>query len=541
MPRARTKKTDAARAREKLRGLRQELEISKTRMKLQLAQSQQDAFDHARSKQLARRVSSFSSEGDVGRKMNARGYSGSYASTRRDRLKDENAEILAPADSHLDQSSLDRLRRDSHDLYRNNVLARSVVGRICDAVCGPQGPNIVFASANREFSKKATDLFWKWANNEAGPQGKFDSLGRQTLMQGVRAIPASWLLDGDLGIVRLTNGSVRMFEGVEIRNPTGFINPLDRKSIVNGIEYDSLGAPTAIYVSPWKSGRTNTSSTKIPWDAVTLMVNPVHRRLNQTRGEPGLAALAHYLELIDDLLDSTTLAARAAAYAAIVLTLDDPAAYREAAIAQTLATNGGTANPARTGAPQQQVWEPLSVLTLKKGETATQIDPKHPTQQLDKFVRFLVRYACADVGCPLELAMLDSTETNYHGFKSAVGNAYRGFSWQQYNISETLTSLAAWRTGLFILEGLLDAPDDWDLIEWKFAGPPIIDPLQEIRAATLAWDGKNKLRSTIIGDLGYTGNLQDFNDQLRREQADLKDIDVKNSAGMSDQNQSPAA
>lgn len=505
-------------------------------MKLQLAQTQEAAFSRAASVRDSRRgFASSAHRDDVGAKVGgARGFSGSYASAHRDRLREETSEVLAPADAHLDQASLDRMRRDSHDLYRNNVLAQAVVDRICDAVCGPQGPNLVFASKDRKFAKKAADMFWKWANNEAGPQGKFDSLGRQTLMQFTRAIPTSWLLDGDLAAVRLDNGSVRLFEGAEIRNPSGFRPDLNQKTIVNGIEYDSIGAPAAMFITPWKPGRTPTTSTRIPWDAVTLITNPARRRLNQTRGEPGLSALANPLELITDLLESTTLAARAAAYAAIVLTLDDPAAYQDAAIAQTAATNGGAANPARTGAPPVQDWEPLSVLKLKKGETATQIDPKHPTQQLDNFVRLLLRIAFSAVGCPLELGILDSSQTNYHGFKSSVGNAYRGFGWQQYNINEILTSQATWRVGLWILEGLLDAPDDWDLIEWKFPGPPVVDPEKDILAATRAWDGKVKLRSTIIGDLGYTGSLQDFNDQLRQEQEDLEGIDVKNAVGVTD-------
>jgi capsid protein len=470
--------------------------------------------------------------------VNAKGLSQSYTATRRDRLKGETAEILAPADSHLDQYSLDKLRRDSHHLYRNSPLARAVIGAVSNAINGPQGPNLSFGSEDRDFAQQAGDWFWAWANNEDGPQGKFDSLGRQTLMQAVRSAPGSWLIDGDFAEVRLTDGSVRLFEASEIRSPSGLMLT-DGRTVANGIEYDRRGAPMAMHVMPWKPGQRNGPSMRIPWDAVTLLSNPVHRRLNQTRGEPGLAALAHYIELIDDSMDSTVLAHRMSTYASLVLTLKDPAATRAAAIAQTAAIDGGMANPSPTGAPQEVEWNPGSLLTLKEGESAMQVKPEHPGGNIESFLRFLIRFALSDVGCPSELAILDATETNYHGFKSAVGNAYRGFSWQQYVLSEWLVKLTTWRVGLWILDGSLSAPDDWNKIEWRFAGPPVIDPVQEIMAATRAWDGKVKTRTQILGDLGYTGSYRDFNTQLAAEQQDLKDkqIDVKNAVGINDQPQ----
>lgn len=521
--------------------IQKQLRDARARVELHAVKAQLAAIEQAE-KRRAERIprlgpTSAPAEGVARKFTSARGLGGSYTSATRDRIKGDQAEMLAPADSHLDQYTLDQLRRDSHHLFRNNPLARAVVGAVSNAINGPQGPNLSFGSDDRAFCERASEMFWDWANNEAGEQGRFDALNRQTLMQTVRTAPGAWLIDGDMGVVYLNTGSVRMFEASEIRSVSS--RNADGGPIVNGIEYDRRGAPVAMHVTPWSAGRygLGNQSMRFPWEAVTLLGNPVHRRLNQTRGEPGLAALSHYLELIDDSADSTVLAHRMSTYTALALYLKDPATFKEGMLAQTAAAAGGASNPSPSGAAQEVEWGPGSILPLKEGEKVEQVKPEHPGGNIESFLRFLIRFALADVGCPSELAILDATETNYHGFKSAVGNAYRGFSWQQYVLSEWLTRLTTWRVGLWILSGQLEAPDDWNKIEWRFSGPPVIDPEKEILAATRAWDGKVKTRTQILSDIGYTGSVRDFNDQIRREQADLKGIDVKNAPGVQDQPQ----
>ena len=514
-----------------------QLRSEKAKLELRVVRARAALFDPAEKKNPARiqrtavspgRVTSGGDAGPAARLFKTSGLSNSYPSTRRERLKDDRAEVLAPADIHLDQTSVEKLSRDAHHLYRSNVLARGLIGRVSDAVAGPQGPNLVFASSSQAFNKAASDLFWKWAGNMPGPQGRFDALNRQTLMSFVRSIPVSWLLDGDLGIVHLTDGSVRIFEGSEIRSPSAGINSAAR--IANGIEYDEVGAPAAVFVQPTKPGSpyyARTKALRIPWEAFTLLPNPVHRRINQTRGEPGLAAMARYLDLVDDGLDAVTLALRAAAYASLVFSLKDPGSFRASAIAQTAAVDGAS-NPSTSGAPEEIEWNPLSLITLREGETVTQVKPEHPSQQVENFFRFLVRYAGADAGCPLELALLDSSQTNYHGFKSSVGNAYRGFSWQQFVISEFLVHLTTWRVGMWILDGTLKgAPEDWDVVNWRFQGPPIINPKDEYEAASLAISQRLKTREDALQDLGYTGDLAGLDGRIKVEQDRLRELEIE--------------
>jgi capsid protein len=399
-----------------------------------------------------------------------------------------------------------------------------MVGRMADAVCGPQGPNLILASKDKNWAREAAAKFWKWANN-VGPD-KFDALNRQTLMETVRSAPVSFQIDGDFACVYFTDGTVRMVEAAEIVTPPKQI--ANGKKIVSGVEYDGNGAPVALWVANTPPGGDYSvrDHRRIEWDKLTLLRNPGHRRMNQTRGEPGLAATVRYMELIDDGIDATILAYRAAVYTALVAKVADPSQFTNSAIAQTAALDGAS-NPAASGSPQELAWEPMGIMTIGKDEDITAIKPEHPSTAFEPFMKSLVRWVGSDPGVPLELTMLDASQTNYHGFKSAVGNAYRHFAWIQYQLSEWLTTLATWRIAMWIQSGELTAPEDWDAIEWRFAGPPIIDAKEEYEAVSLAFSQRFKSRAQCLQDIGYTGPVEDLDNQIQSELKDMRDKGIE--------------
>lgn len=452
---------------------------------------------------------------------------GSYDAAVKTRLNQQRSAPLAPADAHLDSRTLDAIRRDTQGLYRNNPLARAIVSRMADAVCGPQGPNLVLMSSDDEWNREASAKFWRWASNaDRGPGESFDALGRQSLMSAVRAIPVSWQIDGDIGCIYLTDGSCRLVEASEIASPPRLGNGPE---VVNGIELDGDGRPAAVWLAHASDSRgyDRRKFSRMPWGAVTLLPNPTHRRLNQIRGEPGLAACLRLLDLVDDGIDATILAYRAAVYTALVHKVADPRSFIDSAISQTAAVDGAS-NPAESGAPQDIAWEPLGTMVIGPDDDIKQIDPKHPTQQFDPFLKTLVRYIGADPGLPLELVMLDASQTNYHGFKSAVGNAYRGIAWQQFVIGEWLHTLAAWRLGLWIQSGELSgAPADWDAFDWRFPGPPIIDPKLEAEAGVIAFSQRQKSREQILTDQGYTGSVADLDRKIAAELARMRELGIE--------------
>lgn len=511
-----TQRAEAAEARARIEKAR--LEVKATRMRSSILRE----FAGTRRGSIARHGSSSVRQGPAS-SFN------SYDAAVKTRINQARSATLAPADLHLDSRTLDIIRRDTQALYRNNPLARAIVSRIADSVCGPQGPNLVLMSSDQTFNREAARMFWRWASNlDRGPGDSFDALGRQTLMQAVRSIPVCWQVDGDLGCIYLADGSCRLVEATEIANPARTVT---RAEIVNGIELDADGRPAAVWLAHASDtrGYQRQRFTRIGWGGITLLPNPTHRRLNQIRGEPGLAACVRYLDLTDDGIDATILAYRAAVYTALVMKVADPKGFVDSAISQTAAVDGAS-NPAASGAPQELAWEPLGTMVIGQNDDITQIKPEHPTQQFDPFLKTLVRYIGADPGVPLELAMLDASQTNYHGFKSAVGNAYRGFAWQQFIIGEWLHTLTAWRIGMWIQSGELQAPDDWDAFEWRFPGPPIIDPKAEIEAGANAVNQRLKTREQVLQDLGYTGDLQTLDETIAAEQKRLRDLDIAPAA-----------
>lgn len=440
-----------------------------------------------------------------------RAYSDSYEATIRGRTRVGYHGRAGSHDQHLDPQSHDYLRRDARKLDRNNALARALVRRHCDAVVG-KGFTLRCESADPEWNKVAERFWREWYTTAIDVQGM--ALGPQF----DRIIHDSACVDGDVLILKLDNGQCQLIESDRIRKPgtplaTGHTCPA-------GVERDATGRIVAFHVAdtagPSSYSLGYTQTRRIPAEFCIFMPSPLHQRVNQTRGEPVLAATIPLLEQLDDLIDASVVAQRLAAYQALVIESEDPAGMQNSLLAGSEAQIPNIDAGTNSGAPGPIHWEPGGAMFLKKGEKVVQVKPEHPGQNFQDQVRMLVRMIGADFGLPLELSMMDSSQANYHGFKAALETAYRGFArWQEWN-ARMLLNLFRWRIGRAILNDELPLVNNWERASFLPPSKPVIDPKAELEAHAFAVNQRLKTRKDVIGELTGT-DLDEHYDQFKAE------------------------
>lgn len=440
-----------------------------------------------------------------------RAYLDSYDATIRGRTRPGVRGRTGTHDAHLDPLSHDYLRRDSRQLDRNNPIARALIQRLCDAVIG-SGFRLRCMSASDEWNTQAQAWFTDWFEN------KIDVRGLANGTQYLRVLMRGATVDGDLGVMRLDNGQTQLIESDRIRTPA---DRTPNARYFSGVEMNDAGTPVAFHVAEnaggWNFTLGYTNTKRIPAEYFDFLPNPLHQRIQQTRGEPVLAATMPLLEQLDDLTESTVVNARLASYVALAITSQDPGGLQDGLLNQATAANSGIADGYAAGEAKPQNWQPGSVLHLGLGEDIKTIDPKQPTQHFDAQVRSIIRMVGADIGLPLELSMLDASQTNYHGFKAAIGNAYRGFArWQQWLVA-FLRRTYRWRIGMAIIRGELPYIEGWEKTKWILPPPPIIDAKAEYEAAALKINQRLGSREDTVGALDGT-DITDLYDQLEWEQ-----------------------
>lgn len=139
---------------------------------------------------------------------------GDFSSATRTRLRAGSRARGGSDDSHRDWRTLYNLRRDCQSLVRNNPLARAVVERIAALAVG-RGWTPQVKSGDADWDRTIERL-WKRRANACNESGELDLCadvtGQLSLHSMARAIIEHQMVDGAVGLVRITGGSWQPIE-----------------------------------------------------------------------------------------------------------------------------------------------------------------------------------------------------------------------------------------------------------------------------------------------------------------------------------------
>lgn len=342
----------------------------------------------------------------------------SYKTTERTRRRDWPRSRGGRHDSHLDQITLDALRRDSQDLVRNSELASTLMARLVDMVIGREGFRLNMTTGDRDYNRRVEEAWKRRAESTDG-----DAAGLLTHLEMQAAIVRTWPEDGDLLYLKTAGGRAQFIEGERLVNPQG-IAP-NSEHFVNGVEIDpDSGRPLAYHVAPYRfDGRSVDLARTQRLTAVTaggfcdLLRNPHLPAINRHRGEPALARAARRIERLEELdvaiVDAFQMAACSGMWHKTALPAEDGGPTGE-----TIDRNGESETLVD--------YQPGMYWRIGLDDEMGMIKSEHPSTQYEAYMIHQLSRVSADLGVPIVLALYTFEQVNFHGARSMVQMAMRG-------------------------------------------------------------------------------------------------------------------
>lgn len=236
------------------------------------------------------------------------------------------------------------------------------------------------------------------------------------------------MFDGDIVNLPLSSGELQAIEAHRIRTPRK-----TKDKIVHGVQLDEFRKRVAYWITKDDIEPLAT----IP-NTAEMLVMPTRnsdgdrqvlhiydpKRSTQTRGVSALAPIIDACAMRDDIEFATMVKQQVASCFALIRTRafgadvnNDPSGM---GYGYTQQQGGGYSRQVGGIAPGMEVLgEP--------GETISGFSPNVPNPEYFEQIRGIVRLIAANLGCPPEVSLFDTTQTTFHGYRGAVDEARRGF------------------------------------------------------------------------------------------------------------------
>lgn len=288
---------------------------------------------------------------------------------------------------------------------------------------------------------------------------------------------------------------------------------LQNAKIRMGVETDEFYRPLAYWIRKLHPGELRV----MPGETDAIERIPAEQMLHlriidrwpQTRGEPWLHTVIRKLNDLDSYTEAEIIAARASA--SYMATIETPQDWGD----QT--STGG----------REVVLEPGMVERLAPGEKFTFHTPNRPNQQIDPFMRLLLREIAAGTGASYESLSKDYSQSNYSSSRLALlddRDLWRAFqSWfiryfripvhrdwmQQAVFSGTAKTVS--------VEAFMTDPEKFCAVRFKPRGWTWIDPEKEVAAYKEAIRCGFTTTTDVISLTGGGKDIEDVLDERRQE------------------------
>lgn len=302
-----------------------------------------------------------------------------------------------------------------------------------------------------------------------------DVAGRHSLSRMARMLEARRIIDGDVFLLRLANGSLQPIEGDRIRSPLGEI-PGGKVDLLHGVELDDYGRAKRYAICKRAKSRDFTpAGSEFEFErlvsAQNLYQHAWYERFDQIRG---ISPLAPALNTLQDLYEGFDYALAKMKISQLLGMIF----YRENATPV-----GDTEETNEDGGQKYEVdWGGGPVkLELEPGDRAEFLESKNPSNEFQTFSQTMISVALKALDIPF--SFFAENFTNYSGARQALLQYQLSCELKRADVVDLLNWLTAWRIGLWIdsgeLKGVSAGEVKW---EWVAKGIPWIDPLKEVQA-----------------------------------------------------------
>lgn len=415
------------------------------------------------------------------------------------------------ADAFLTSQTHAALRNEARQAGRRFTLAQAMLARMCDLVVS-DGLIIKCTSKDAAYAEKANAHIKKFLKNPT-MRGRGHTWTR-VLHRLVRAMGT----DGDKGLVFNTLGKIEEIESERIVNPGGLWQ-MDTDQCIGGVEVDAYGAPLFYNVQSRTAALTMygaaSDCVRVPADDMYFVTNPIGEDSGQTRGVPFLTWAITLIELLETYVEDQAIAAKIATFFGLIYKVagaQNPASELDEDVSAT----------AQPGQPtREQTFAPGYSLTIGEKESVEQVKPEYPQQNARDFATLVSMMSTASIGLPLILVLLDPSQTNFHGFKSAISVSYRMINYLQELVSDVTQWGIERSLAVEIRAGRMTQPEDWNSLRIVCPPMPTPDFGKDVDAIGKAISLNLMDKETGTQLLG-TGDAADIAANREREVADEK-------------------
>ncbi|MCY1282968.1 phage portal protein, lambda family [compost metagenome] len=397
----------------------------------------------------------------------------------------------------------------SHDAMRNHLLAKGVMSRLrtnvvgTGLVCRAQVDQMALGISEAEAERLNAQLDWVW-NIYADNPLECDAEGQLNHYQLQALALVSSMVSGDLLVATpdverpgcLFSTRLQLIEGDRVSNPN--FAP-DREGLVDGVEFDRLGAPVAFHVCRGYPGDL-TAGNEMIWDrlpvfgAVTGRRRVLHvmadkTRPGQKRGAPYLAPILEPLQKLERYSSAELMAAVVSAMFTVFIKKTGDFQTGNLPLS-ALVNEGAGASTDDVGSGDIELGEG-AIVDLGQGEDPVIANPARPNAQFDPFFLSIV----TQIGAALELPrdeLLLLYNTSYSAARAAMLQAWRFYSLRRWWLtcdfcqpSRELVIDEAVARGMIQLPGYGDPLKRNAYLQALWIGPArgAIDELKEANAA----------------------------------------------------------
>lgn len=157
---------------------------------------------------------------------------------------------------------------------------------------------------------------------------------------------------------------------------------------------------------------------------------------------------------------------------------------------------------------------------LGEGEDVAIIEGKNPKSEFMQFMRLIIRFMGTNMNLPLEMILMDFSDTNFSGGRGLMELAKKRFKVEQKGMKLISSRIFVWWLSREInLNGLtvpVDVIDTRLNHKWGTPGWPYLDPLKEIQAAGIQLDRGLTTHQRILSEIG-DDDFDEIIKELERE------------------------
>jgi capsid protein len=415
------------------------------------------------------------------------------------------------------------------------IVAGLVMG-MTDSVVGG-GFQLSMQSGDRVWDKEC--LAWHMERRD-----KLDIRGIRTWGQLNRSWYTRRFVDGDVGIYKRTIPGVgkepekrylATIESERIRwqkwnwldtGTPGSWKTSDKATgikIQQGIAYDNDGRMHGAFIGPRPENQMDWAAILkegqfVSADQFILYMHMLSDRIDPLRGITALMPNFNLFQDIAQILENVIQKIQNESFIALAF-------YMEQSMVGGVM--GDVVKDAGNGAKRRHVpMKPGMNLSLSPGEKVDLLGMKSPNSELMPFLRFCMRIAGTPYGFPLEMLLLDVSETNFSGGRLLLELAKRRQKVEQDSLAKVCSDVFLWDLNGAIRAGELKVPSSlkdgkFGRHRWGKPSLPYYDPGREAQANGMNMDRLLIAPQDIISENGEQDH-EDILDKWQEWKADCE-------------------